>query len=243
MYFLSSGVKGLSKYTVAVLVAVAKNKNENRKLRASQVWPSRITRNVCPVLFSTGSPVTAFHGYLSKKETDRKLAHDAFKKGDTVFLSGDLLVKDEYGYVYFKDRTGDTFRWRGENVSTAEVEDVISKVVALKNVVVYGVEVPCQDGKAGMAALDDPEQSVDLSVLAKELKRVLPSYARPVFLRIVRDVEMTGTFKLQKVKLRKEGFDLNQVQDALYYLDPKWGEYVAIDRQNFDELMAGRIRL
>lgn len=99
---------------------------------------------------------------------------------------------DEFGYIFFKDRTGDTFRWRGENVSTAEVESVISSICGLKDAVVYGVEVPGSEGKAGMAAIADIDGNIDLTVLASGLTKQLPSYARPLFVRILKEINMTG---------------------------------------------------
>ena len=77
-------------------------------------------------LISESSLNYKFSGYLNPRETSKKIGHDIFKKGDSYFLSGDLFFTDEYGYVYFHDRIGDTFRWHGENVSTAEVEAIMS---------------------------------------------------------------------------------------------------------------------
>ena len=91
-------------------------------------------------------PIRDFHGYADPNATKKKVAQDVFKRGDAAFLSGDILEMDELGYLFFKDRTGDTFRWRGENVSTSEVEAVISNVAALKDCCVYGVEVYSNSG-------------------------------------------------------------------------------------------------
>lgn len=128
------------------------------------------------------------------------------------FIQGDILVADEFGYLFFKDRTGDTFRWKGENVSTSEVEAVVSNLVNYKDVVVYGVEVNpfvaflraiiCtffsqirgQEGRAGMAAVLDPEESLDFKSLAAGIKKALPSYARPIFIRTLRKLDLTGKF-------------------------------------------------
>lgn len=109
--------------------------------------------------------------------------------------SGDILEMDELGYVYFRDRTGDTFRWRGENVSTSEVESIISTVLQLADCVVYGVLVPGLEGRAGMAAiaLENGFSETDvLQRLLAELPRHLPPYARPVFIRFVSAIESTG---------------------------------------------------
>ena len=176
-------------------------------------------------------------------ETTKKIAYDVFKKGDSAFLSGDLVVKDEYGYIYFHDRTGDTFRWRGENVSTAEVESVMSKVLGLRDVVVYGVMVPGTEGRAGMAAIVDPDYKVDLVVLADSLKTLLPSYACPMFLRIVHSVDLTGTFKLQKTKLRNEGFDIGVIEDQLFYFDSREKMYLTLNENKYEQIIRGEIRM
>lgn len=184
-----------------------------------------------------------FDGYLNPVETSKKIAHDIFRKGDTAFLSGDLVVRDEYGYIYFHDRTGDTFRWRGENVSTTEVESVMSKVLSLRDVVVYGVTVPGTEGRAGMAAVVDPDNKISFETLVQSLKQLLPSYAIPMFLRIVHKVELTGTFKLQKSRLRKEGFDIGIIEDQLFYFDPKAKMYFALDESKYEKIIRGEIRM
>lgn len=195
------------------------------------------------LLHATGDPSQRFDGYLNPLETKKKIAHDVFKKGDSAFLSGDLVVKDEYGYIYFHDRTGDTFRWRGENVSTAEVESVMSKVLGLRDVVVYGVMVPGTEGRAGMAAIADPDYKVDLVTLAGSLRKLLPSYACPMFLRIVHRVDLTGTFKLQKSKLRNEGFDIGVIEDQLFYFDGKEKMYLVLDESKYEQIIRGEIRM
>lgn len=190
-----------------------------------------------------GDPSNRFEGYLNPVETSKKIAHDVFCKGDSAFLSGDLVVRDELGYIYFHDRTGDTFRWRGENVSTAEVEALISKVLGLRDVIVYGVLVPDCEGRAGMAAIVDPDNKIDLVALIDSLRKLLPSYACPVFLRIVHNVDMTGTFKLQKNKLRKEGFDIGVIEDQLFYFDSKEKMYLALDEIKYEQIIRGEIRM
>ena len=194
-------------------------------------------------LHTTDDPTMRFEGYLNPVETSKKIAHDVFRKGDSAFLSGDLVVRDELGYIYFHDRTGDTFRWRGENVSTAEVESLMSKVLGLRDVVVYGVTVPGTEGRAGMAAIVDPDNRVDLAALVHSLKKLLPSYACPMFLRIVHNVDLTGTFKLQKNKLRKEGFDIGVIEDQLFYFDSKEKMYLSLDEIKYEQIIRGEIRM
>ncbi|EDO43421.1 predicted protein [Nematostella vectensis] len=189
------------------------------------------------------SAVMRFDGYLNQRETSKKIARSVFSKDDYAFLSGDIVVQDEYGYVYFRDRTGDTFRWLGENVSTAEVESIASKFVGLRDVVVYGVEVPGAEGKAGMMAIVDTENSLELDDLACQFKTALPSYARPRFVRVMKAVDLTGTFKFQKFKLKKEGFDIGHVKDPLYYLDIKTGSYLPLDSKKYQLILDEKLRL
>lgn len=150
------------------------------------------------------NPSRAFLGYVDEKASKSKVVHDVYKKGDMAFISGDILVADELGYLYFKDRTGDTFRWKGENVSTSEVEGVVSNIIDYKDAIVYGVEVHGQEGRAGMAAIYDPDDSVNLQTLAEGVKKALPSYARPIFIRILRKLDLTGTYKLKKSTYKRK---------------------------------------
>ncbi|XP_055634949.1 long-chain fatty acid transport protein 4 isoform X2 [Toxorhynchites rutilus septentrionalis] len=188
------------------------------------------------------NPSRAFLGYVDKSASEKKIVRDIFKKGDAAFLSGDLLVADERGNLYFRDRTGDTFRWKGENVSTSEVEAEVSNASGYRDTVVYGVEIPNLEGRAGMAAVLDPERQVDLIKLAQTLKGTLPPYARPMFVRLLTKVDMTGTFKLKKLDLQKEGFDPNVIDDALFYLSPK-GSYESLTKEVYEQIKRGEIRL
>jgi len=190
-------------------------------------------------------PVRDFHGYADKSATKKKVAYDVFKRGDAVFLSGDILVMDDCGYLFFLDRTGDTFRWRGENVSTTEVEAVISNVAGLKDCVVYGVEVHGNEGRAGMAAILDPEGELDLVELANGMSKVLPAYARPLFIRIIKNMRMTGTYKLQKKEYQKEGYQLDKINDGdvLYFWDATSRSYVKFTKELDENIRLGKIRI
>ncbi|NXY89146.1 S27A1 protein, partial [Alcedo cyanopectus] len=188
-------------------------------------------------------PLRRFDGYVSERATSQKIARDVLRKGDRAYLSGDVLVMDELGYMYFRDRSGDTFRWRGENVSTTEVEGTLSHVLNQTDVAVYGVEVPGVEGKAGMAAIADPTAKVNPTVLYQELQKVLPPYARPVFLRLLPQVDTTGTFKIQKTRLQREGFNPHQTSDRLYFLDIKAGKYIPLDEHLYQRIQAGQASL
>ncbi|XP_043270087.1 long-chain fatty acid transport protein 4-like [Venturia canescens] len=186
--------------------------------------------------------VNDFSGYADQKESKKKIIHDVFKKGDRVFNSGDILVMDEYGYFYFKDRTGDTFRWRGENVATAEVEAVISNAIGLKDAAVYGVEVAGNEGKAGMVSVYDPDGTLNLTNFAERIKKGLPSYARPLFVRVLSELPMTGTFKLKKKDLQLEAFDVTKIKDPVYFLD-KSGTYTRLTEELLKDILNGKIRI
>uniref|UniRef100_A0A0K8TSP3 Very long-chain fatty acid transport protein n=1 Tax=Tabanus bromius TaxID=304241 RepID=A0A0K8TSP3_TABBR len=186
--------------------------------------------------------LSSFSGYADKRASEKKVVKDVFKEGDAYFNSGDILVTDILGYYYFKDRTGDTFRWRGENVATSEVEAVISNVVGLQDCVVYGVEIPHVEGKAGMAAIVDPEKKVDFEELSVGIRGSLPPYARPLFVRIMPAMPMTGTFKLKKRDLQLEGFDLHKIKDPIYYLGND-GIYREFTEKDLEAINEGKARL
>lgn len=185
-----------------------------------------------------------FDGYVNKSATQKKIISDVYCKGDKAFLTGDRLMQDEEGFYYFQDRTGDTFRWKGENVSTNEVEGVISKSLQLNDVCVYGVEVPGIEGKAGTACIADPERQVNLSQLLDSLNASLPPYARPVFIRIVSEIAKTSTYKFKKNQLRDEGFDPSRVEkaDQLYYFDGKEKKFIRIDSIVYEKIKNQEIR-
>ncbi|KAK4336699.1 hypothetical protein RND71_043445 [Anisodus tanguticus] len=135
----------------------------------------------------------SFDGYLNKDATKRKIIRNVFTKGDQAFLSGDLLTMDEFGYLYFKDRTGDTFRWKGENVSTAEVESVISNILKQRDSVVFGIEIKDCEGKAGMVAIQSNDEKIDLDMLLEKMQKMLPRFAIPIFIRLTKNFEMTDS--------------------------------------------------
>ena len=182
-----------------------------------------------------------FEGYTNPEATEKKILRDVFKKGDAYFRTGDLMRMDADDYFYFVDRIGDTFRWKGENVSTSEVAERLSICPGVREANVYGVAVPGQDGRAGMAALV-VDESFDSARLAERAARELPAYARPVFLRLLPEIQITGTFKHRKVELVKEGFDPAAVSDPLFFLDGERG-YVPLDTALYDRIVSGEQRV
>ncbi|ALG84134.1 long-chain-acyl-CoA synthetase [Gordonia phthalatica] len=146
-------------------------------------------------------------GYTDNSDTEKKIIRDAFKDGDAYFNSGDLVRELGFAHIAFVDRLGDTFRWKGENVATTEVEGAFDGIDSVEQAVAYGVEVPGCDGRAGMVAVQlRPEQDMDPKELADQLYRTLPAYALPLFVRFVPEIETTSTFKNRKVELRNEAY-------------------------------------
>jgi fatty-acyl-CoA synthase len=190
----------------------------------------------------TSEPRQRFDGYNDEAQSKKKVLRDVFEKGDLWFRTGDLMKMDKDGYIYFVDRVGDTFRWKGENVSTSEVEIAISSMPGVKHAIVYGVVVPGQDGRAGMAAVT-PRDGVDVAKLYQHLAERLPSYARPVFLRLQGEVDTTGTLKYRKVDLVKEGFDPMNTSDPLFVADADRKTYAPIDIEMMRKIVNGAIRL
>jgi len=192
---------------------------------------------------SIGTDVrSAYVGYADKKASEKKVLRDVFKKGDKWFRTGDLMRQDAEGYYYFVDRIGDTFRWKGENVSTSEVAERLAHVPGVQEVNVYGVPVGKLDGKAGMASLV-VDGDFDIDSLAEFVDRELPGYARPVFVRLQPQIETTGTFKYRKMDLVEEGFDPAKVKDPLYFRSPEKQGYVKVTKASYDKLCAGGFKI
>jgi len=183
---------------------------------------------------------TPFDGYADKAATEKKILVDVFQEGDRCFNSGDLLSLHENGWLAFADRVGDTFRWKGENVSTNEVAETLNEAPGVLESNVYGVPVPGADGRAGMASLNCSDE-FSLTDFTHFVREKLPIFQRPYFLRIQQGMRITGTFKHQKVDYQKEGYDPSVVSDPLHFLA---GEtYEPIDAATFKAISTGEIEL
>ena len=182
-----------------------------------------------------------FSGYADKAASEKKILTDVFKRGDRWFRTGDLMRQDSEGYFYFIDRIGDTFRWKGENVSTAEVEQRLVDAPGVKEVIAYGVPVPGAEGKAGMVTLVT-EGRFSAKAFAVYADEQLPPYARPVFIRLAKELETTGTFKYRKIDLVAEGFDPAAVDGAIYVRGGKTG-YAKLTPDAFAAIQNGQTRL
>lgn len=211
---------------------------EDEVLKANDGFCKRILNHDPGLLIVRIGPNAVFNGYTDAQATEKKILRNVFDKGDAWFNTGDLIKTVDVGYALgkthyqFVDRIGDTFRWKSENVSTNEVGEILNgfKDVNMSNV--YGVQIPGCEGRAGMAAfsLDDSE-SFDWQAFSNYVENSLPKYARPLFIRIIQEMDTTGTFKLKKNDLRNEAFDISKFADPIYCLKPNSSNYVALDNE------------
>lgn len=182
-----------------------------------------------------------FDGYTDAKASNSKQLRNVFKRGDCWFNTGDLVRDQGWRHIQFVDRVGDTFRWKGENVATTEVEAALNQIDGVEQAVVYGVEVPNCDGRAGMASLSCVGERFDGKAVAAALRQALPAYAVPLFIRLRQEQEVTATFKYRKVDLKREGFDPSVIKDPLYLLDG--AGYVPLTQALHTKIVSGGLRL
>ncbi len=210
--------------------------------RCIRCGPNEVGEAVGRIAADPSRPGARFEGYTGAQASERKVLRDAFEAGDAWFRTGDLMRRDEDGWFYFVDRIGDTFRWKGENVSTAEVAEAICKFPGVREAIVYGVVVPGSDGRAGMAAVVSDSEP-DLAKLRAHLAARLPAYARPLFLRLTRELEATGTFKHARRNLAHEGYDPHATRDEIYFNDTAAGRFVPLDSTLYERIRSGGLRL
>ena len=196
---------------------------------------------LCIGQIGTGDARTDFTGYLDKAASEKKVLRDVLARGDAWFSTGDLMKMDADGYFYFVDRVGDTFRWKGENVSTGEVAERIQAFPGVLEATVYGVAVEGADGRAGMAAIV-VDGAFDPAAFGEHVARELPPYAQPLFVRLLPAMDTTGTFKIRKVDLVADGFDPAKIKGALFFHDPKKG-YVKLTKATHEKLVSGAIKI
>jgi fatty-acyl-CoA synthase len=204
--------------------------------------PNEIGEAILQILNEPSQAGSRFEGYTSAEASERRLLRDVFEPGDVWARTGDLMRKDQQGFFYFVDRIGDTFRWKGENVATLEVSNAIAAFPGVWEANVYGVAIPGADGRAGMAALvTDPD--VDLVALLAHLADRLPHYARPLFLRVRNEMEVTGTFKYTKSELLRQGYNPAATTDVLYFNHPEHQAFVRLDEALYGRIQSGETRL
>jgi fatty-acyl-CoA synthase len=183
-----------------------------------------------------------FEQYVDGRSSSMRIVRNVFRPGDAWFRTGDLMRRDERGFYYFVDRIGETFRWKGENVSCVEVANVIGAFEGVRDAVVYGVDLPPTQGRVGMAAVVLGRE-VELAELRAHITAHLPGFACPAFLRIREEIEVTGTFKYNKLRLVHEGFDPNATAEAIFFFHPGRREYVRLDQALYRQIQSGEVRV
>ncbi|MHA2121857.1 MAG: AMP-binding protein [Promethearchaeota archaeon] len=234
------GMVGRNVFPGFYIVKVDRDTNEilrNKQGRCILCKPGEIGMVLVQVI-----PEDDFTGYKSKEATEKKLVYNVIEEGDVCFNTGDLLKLHEDRWVSYVERSGDTFRWKGENVSTSEVESIIISFPNVKSSVVYGVEILGSEGKAGMVTLTlHDSENFNLEEFSRFLISSLPGYAIPVFLRIRQNLEVTGTFKLRKVTLKGEGFDPDKISDPLYVWNSKSKTLEQLTLKIYNAIKSGNI--
>jgi fatty-acyl-CoA synthase len=208
--------------------------------RCIRCAPDEVGEAIGP-LADRSAPAGAFEGYANEPASPRKVLHDAFQPGDAWFRTGDLMRCDARGHFYFADRVGDTFRWKGETVATADVAEAICAFPGVHDAAVYGVALPAVEGRAGMAAI--VATSLDLHAFRAYLTRSLPDAARPVFLRVCGALQLTTTFKHVKAALARDGYDPAAVADPIYFNDRERDAFVRLDCRLWDRIRRGEVRV
>ncbi len=183
-------------------------------------------------------------GYKDKNQTEKRIIRNAFEN-DIIYLNtGDLINLHENNWVSFADRAGDTFRWKGENVSTLEVENILNSIPEIEICNVYGVEIPKHEGRAGMVAIKLKESGkFNPKEFADFIIENLPKYSIPIFIRIQNELEFTGTHKLRKINLRKQGYDINSIKDTVYFWNPITQSYKNLDKDDFTNILIGKMNI
>ena len=222
------------------------DKESNSPVKDAKGWCKKVKKGEVGLLIGKITRRSPFDGYTDPEKNKSVIMKDVFKHGDSFFNTGDLVRDIGFRHAQFVDRLGDTFRWKGENVSTTEVENAVSEYEKIAEAVVYGVEIPNTNGRAGMAAITLSEGTTlteqDLQQMVIEFKKCVPAYAVPVFLRIQKQVETTGTFKYQKNKLKEQSFDPNKNDERLLVLLPNATGYCDLTPEIFSNIEAYQYR-
>ena len=188
---------------------------------------------------------TFFTGYTDREKTEEKFLRNVFLKNDTYFNTNDMLMLHDELLVSFADRFGDTYRWKGENVSTLEIESILNSYPSIYMSAVYGVAIPKTEGKAGMAAVKlNPSVKFEIDAFSRFIIDVFPVYAIPVFIRICEDeLEITGPYKIKKTNLQREGYNIELITDTIYLWNQQEKMYVFLDNKLYQKLINGQLRI
>ncbi|WP_374980372.1 long-chain-acyl-CoA synthetase [Pseudomonas solani] len=230
-------------FSPATYAIVRYDLESDRPVRDHKGYLEKVATGEPGLLISEISPKWPFDGYTDPAKSESVILRDVFKKGDAWFNTGDLMRDIGCKHAQFVDRLGDTFRWKGENVSTTEVESVLGAFGGVEDAVVYGVEIPGTNGRCGMAALRlGSGAELDAQAVAEHLDRELPPYAAPLFIRLLAEIETTGTFKYKKTDLKKSGFDPGQISEPLFVRLPGETAFRPLDNTLHQAIQSGEYR-
>lgn len=226
----------VSKYAIVVY-----DPEEELPIRGRDGLMQKVGKGEVGLMLSQINDRFPFPGYVNEEDNKKKIFRDVFEKGDMWFNTGDLMRDIGFWHTQFVDRVGDTFRWKGENVATAEVEAIVNALDNVATSAVYGVQIPGCDGRAGMAAIQllDASKHFDGDKVFNALAAELPSYAVPVFVRIVSSFETTATFKIKKSVLKQEAWE---VEDPVYIRYHGSNGYVLMDEKLRQLLQENRLQ-
>lgn len=230
-------------FSPATYAIVRYDLENDQPVRDAKGFMEKVGKGESGLMISEISDKWPFDGYTDPSKSEAAIFRDVFKKGDAWFNTGDLMRDIGFKHAQFVDRLGDTFRWKGENVSTTEVENALGAFPGVEDAVVYGVEIPGTNGRCGMAALRLADGAqMNAEQLAEHLDRELPTYAVPLFLRLLQQVETTGTFKYKKTDLKRNAYDPAAVAEALFVRLPGEARYRPLDGRVFEEIQRGEHR-
>lgn len=224
---------------------VAYDHDSGLPIRDAKGFMRKVAKGEQGLLLARIDDKAPLDGYTDPQKTEKVVLHDVFTRGDRYFNTGDLLRNIGFGHAQFVDRLGDTYRWKGENVSTTEVENILLQHPNISEAVAYGVEILNTNGRAGMAAITPAESlaTLDFSELLAFARQQMPAYAVPLFLRVKVKMETTGTFKYQKIRLKDEAFDPGKTgDDPIYAWLPGTQTYVQVTDQILADIRGGKYR-
>jgi len=236
-------IEGSVGWCVSSYAIVEFDTEQEEPIRTPTGYLKKVNTGATGLMISEITVTFPFPGYVEKGENEKKLFRDVFRKGDTWFNTGDLMRDIGFQHAQFVDRIGDTFRWKGENVATAEVEEIINLYPDVLSSAVYGVAIPGTEGKAGMATIVPGcnYDAFDMIAFSAYLREELPSFAIPVFLRFCPGFEMTDTHKIKKTVLKKEGFSMVSPEEKIFILLPGEETYRELNNATLKNLELGKI--
>lgn len=242
-FFNIFNIDGTIGFTVTSYAVVAYDKENEKPVLDKKGFMKKVKVGETGLLLGEINDRYPYDGYTEKGKSEKAIFRNVFSKGDTWFNTGDLVRDMGFKHAQFVDRLGDTFRWKGENVATTEVEGIINQFEGVSESIVYGVEIPNQSGRAGMVniILKEAIESIDLKSFYKLLCKELPAYSIPLFIRFSSNSETTTTFKHKKHDLKEEGFDISKIKNPVYILLDK--VYVQLTNEIIEEIKEGKYKL